>query len=399
MRKLLVVLLAILPSLSHGSTDIGGGGGAFCINEKCITVAEAGFRLVPPTDQMSRPALTMELIQEVVRVIQALPIDDDLQSMLQKNVLATTDNFLRADSYDERAIKKYKKEYETILRKYSISNKGLKIVALSTKSRNASESRTYLLPEFYSDFNIRSQALFLIHEAMIRATGNLEDALLLDGATLDSLSPDPKQWDLVNLSKMIILMNDNKKLYIDEDVAGISFLFDRPSHFEFVHYVYQEEIRNNQMLNVDGAFLFPTTSLRPYFPQSLMYYHSGDHRYSHYINYSWADLSFKDNTVNIALYNKLPELWQIFTNGNVKNLEYELYSREFSCPETRECSDEAIKSLNAKCEVASNGEYLTAQVVNIKRNNRDGYITNRFVVYVDCQDKKVERTTILLTDD
>lgn len=180
MKALLIILTLGLVFQVHAGEDRGGGG-AFCINKKCMTVAEAGFRfksnIVNATDIDTALPISKELYAEVKNIEQLLPSEANF------NVSRTNVNsYVRISSYNVNKFQVYKKSYLDLFKKYGISSAGFELLAVS----DVKEQKTYLLPEFYKA-GLRTQALTLFHESAIREGSSVKDALILDGMILDYL--------------------------------------------------------------------------------------------------------------------------------------------------------------------------------------------------------------------
>lgn len=178
-----------LTAQANLGADGGGGGGGFCFeNRKCVTLAETGFRL--QESQIAAPVISIQLINEVETVIDLLPIRASYKQEFKSVVFGTPGVFQKVLSYDPKGLAKIRKEYSEILDSNNVSSKQFIIYAVSNFTK------TYLLPEF-DQLNLRSQALILIHEGIVRRSGSFMKALKIDGLILDALNGQPSAEEIV----------------------------------------------------------------------------------------------------------------------------------------------------------------------------------------------------------
>ena len=193
MKKLILTILLAAGIQGHAGND-GGGGGGFCFKEtRCVTLAEAGFRLQNESNKVEAPILPFvpEVLSEAIHIINSLPVRQQYKSYLIEK-LGNLRMYSRTTSYNKSTINKIKKDYQDLLEKNGQSARGLVIYALSNSEH------TYLLPEFYK-LNIKSQALILIHESWVRKSGSFIEALRLDGFILDLLEGKDVEFDFVEI--------------------------------------------------------------------------------------------------------------------------------------------------------------------------------------------------------
>ena len=159
----------------------GGGGGGLCIGKKCITLAEAGFRLSEKRTPIKDPVISSKTFQRADEIIRLIGFKNTklLEDFILE-VIASPHVFEKVIQYDNRSLKKIRKEYLALIEESGLSKENFKVLAYSNREK------TYLMPEFYAA-DTNSQALTLIHEAIVRATGSFTTALRLDGHIQDML--------------------------------------------------------------------------------------------------------------------------------------------------------------------------------------------------------------------
>ncbi len=189
MRNIFIIMVLFLSVPCFAGTD-GHGGGGFCFDTgTCITLAESGFR-IQDSVTYDKPPVTMDIFNEMARVVNSLPIDSLQRNIFIKKSIGNAGIYKKILSYNEETLKKIKAEYIKILTDHNMSSENLVIYALSNSDT------TYLLPEFYK-LNLRSQALILIHESVVRDSGSILKALKLDGAILDALNGQDKTQEII----------------------------------------------------------------------------------------------------------------------------------------------------------------------------------------------------------
>jgi hypothetical protein len=269
MKKLIFTVLTICNLNAYAGNDTGGGGG-FCINNKCVTLAEAGFR-IQDESTYEAPVIGLEVFTEVRNIVNQLTVQQIYKDILINDAVAKPGVYKKVLSYNSQTLEKIKMEYLAVLESQHMSSENLVFYALSDKKKS------YLLPEF-EKLNTRSKALILIHEGVVRRTGSVINALKVDGAILDTLNGKYKNLELIEA----IAMDDNyaDRLLVEyirhatEDMKK-SFSFNdlsipKPStlYFEtknkmYSAYPYQESIHsfNNYCLSSsDEAALYQNQS-------------------------------------------------------------------------------------------------------------------------------------------
>lgn len=206
MKALLIILTLGLVFQAKAGEDRGGGG-AFCINKKCMTVAEAGFRFKSATVNaadidISLP-ISKELDAEIRNMEELLPREANF-TVSRTNL----NKYVRVSSYNVKKFQVYKKSYLDLFKNYGISSAGFELLAVS----DVKEQKTYLLPEFYKA-GLRTQALTLFHESAIREGFSVKDALILDGMILDYLDGKINSASLV-LEKLKNKLMASERFYI-----------------------------------------------------------------------------------------------------------------------------------------------------------------------------------------
>jgi hypothetical protein len=170
-------LLTVFAHNTFAGQDRGGGGG-FCLTERCVTLAEAGLRIDARLSSTFRVSEAQR--KDLEATINLIPGDID-KHVLLRNALGNSDTFEFAQSSDEAKFEEFKKEYAEILTDTGFDQKGFKLLAVTIGKK------TYLLPEF-DKLKISSKSLNLIHESLIRDYGaTVLQALKFDGMFLDYL--------------------------------------------------------------------------------------------------------------------------------------------------------------------------------------------------------------------
>lgn len=158
-----------------------GGGGGFCIEKKCFTLAEAGLR-IPNQKAVVDWAPTVETLNELKEMERELPFG---QESFTKRVINNLKTYVLIDRIDQKQFRNISNAYMLAMREANFQAPAqLEIFAVSSSGYDA---KTYLLPSFFG-LNARQQSLILIHEAHIREGKSLSEALLFDGALLDYLA-------------------------------------------------------------------------------------------------------------------------------------------------------------------------------------------------------------------
>jgi hypothetical protein len=205
MNKLILVILIMSGLQAYAGND-GGGGGIICFTSgKCITLAEAGLRVSSNPSALEEkgsafkiptppepPAVSEEILREVRNIIRLLPATPvGMFWFSPYNFYAG--KYVRVNINNEKKFKKAKAEYAKILKSNGFQQEGFTLAAF-TGQEGYGEMKTYLLPDFYR-LNTHSQALILIHEAVVWKTSDARSkefspvkfALEFDALVLDIL--------------------------------------------------------------------------------------------------------------------------------------------------------------------------------------------------------------------
>jgi hypothetical protein len=195
MRIFLTLMFLSLTVQSYAGTD-GHGGGSICIGSRCMTLAEAGFRIAT---QSTSP---VEISPDVIAELKL--IDSELPSFLFSSFLG---NYKLLDiskiigepgeirfiaSANPKLVDKFFKEYTRIL----IDNNAQQLIKDFSVAgfTDTSERITYIILDRYNKLSTaRSKALLLIHEYSLRSLRrDLKEALRFDGAIVDYLNAREK---------------------------------------------------------------------------------------------------------------------------------------------------------------------------------------------------------------
>jgi hypothetical protein len=187
-KTISLVLCLFASHLAFAVEKEGGGGGGFCVNSTCVTLAEAGFRLKEKS--FDKPVISHETFVEYEKIIEAIPITPVFKNILRDNTVGTMETYKVVTEYDDKAFEKYKQEYLKVLKDNDFPSDNFELFAVSDRSN------TYLLPAFYK-LSPKSQALLLFHEGVVRKKGNVNLALRLDGGILDSTKNQTHIYDVV----------------------------------------------------------------------------------------------------------------------------------------------------------------------------------------------------------
>lgn len=194
MKKLLITI-AMLPIMSFAGQD-GSGGGGICINNKCKTLAEAGFR--PISDNST--VIGSDVVEELRYIESILPNVGIFESSW---VIGKPGDVEFVSYANPEIVQKFLAEYRKVLnnnngQEYS---KNMEIfgftVEASTTSKEYTEPRTFIITDKYSKLSKRGKALLLIHEFSLRKDGmKLQEALARDGALVDYLKAfENNNWE------------------------------------------------------------------------------------------------------------------------------------------------------------------------------------------------------------
>jgi hypothetical protein len=163
-------LMAISPAFAKEKKEghEGGGGGGVCIQGKCMTLTEAGFRIKGEESASKVWNLTSAVLAEINNIAATLPFGN---AEIKKESVS--------NSLYKQVLNNYKKTLKETNNSHMI--KDLQIFAIST------EATTYLLPSFFK-LSEKQQALILVHEGIVRNRNqDYKLALKFDGLYLDYL--------------------------------------------------------------------------------------------------------------------------------------------------------------------------------------------------------------------
>lgn len=204
-----VLLLSMFATQSFAGAEGSGGGAGICRNGKCITLAEAGFRV---NTNSGSTEISSEAIEELVKINSLLPkqIKLDIESIIGK-----PGDIVFVEVADRKKLKKFSKQYSELLRTNGSSgySENLEVLGFTTTRDGERYTKiTYLIKDKVEALNPRSQALLLIHESSLRTkVASLEEALAFDGALVDYLQAIEagKEPNLVKLLMGFKLVHDH----------------------------------------------------------------------------------------------------------------------------------------------------------------------------------------------
>lgn len=179
-KGMALMAFAASMSLATFAGNEGGGGGGICQNDKCITLTQAGFRIVDTTETLySIPSATVRELDQIVEITRAL--DLELSTDL---IIGAPSDITFVEVVDPTLYKKFIAEYREILSPNQ-PEMAKKVELLGFTS----EKKTYLIKNKFDALDVRGQALLLIHEALLRnyAT-NLTEVMKFEGALADLLN-------------------------------------------------------------------------------------------------------------------------------------------------------------------------------------------------------------------
>ena len=178
--------------------DQGGGGAGICISNKCMTLAEAGFRLVP--EQMGKE-ISNDVLAEVGNILKLLPSSN----LTVSKIIGERGDIKFVTTANEKTVKKFLQNYNKVLQSNNGSNlsENLQIIGFTVKENiRYAKSTTYIINDKFEQLSsVRSKALLLIHEFTLRVYGyNFIQALALDGAIIDYLNArESNDWNKIDL--------------------------------------------------------------------------------------------------------------------------------------------------------------------------------------------------------
>lgn len=171
----LCTLFAFSGQAKDGTGD-GGGGAGFCINGKCMTMAQAGLKIKEPatTGKKVGYQLSSGLVQRVGEIYKSLPWDDSI-AYQRSSTIGEVNTFQIVEKSETKKFAKALEEYRKVLKQSGLNlpEQSLTLFAFSNSQT------TYLLPEFF-DLDLTGQALILIHENQIRSGRDLISVLKFD---------------------------------------------------------------------------------------------------------------------------------------------------------------------------------------------------------------------------
>lgn len=204
MNQALVLFVSFLFISVTFAGDRGGNGGAgICSNGKCVTFAQAGFRLINDENAYIPP---MNLLTELDKISQLMP---KKLSLSTSEVISKYGDIVMVEIVDNVTVEKFLATYEGVLSNHGFSEKpaGLELLAFTV------ENKTYLIKNKFESLNLRGQALLLIHEFSLRVKkADLEEVLMFDGALVDYLrnvemNGEEDYLSLLTHSQAIFLIN------------------------------------------------------------------------------------------------------------------------------------------------------------------------------------------------
>lgn len=168
--KTLLIAAVFAPAVTLGAVDGGGstgGGGGICINQKCMTLAQAGMApsdpsVNAPLADRPAPAVSKELANKYSEIYSSVykkaPFTSVVLSIDETDLIS---KFERVNVYDPQAIERIKEQYKQIMAAAQFPTDNLELFAVSNADK------TYLLPKFYS-LSPTSQVLIMFHENLMR---------------------------------------------------------------------------------------------------------------------------------------------------------------------------------------------------------------------------------------
>ncbi len=205
---MIVQALALLVSLSSFSAvagaESGGGGGGICKGNKCITLAEAGFKFTNPTNPNYE--FSYQVIKELDDINSKLPLKISTEAVIGK-----PGDVVVVEVSNDRRVKKFLKDYQSLLVANGSADLSKRIELLAFTNGK----KTYLIREKYESLDTRSQALLLLHECKLRVMGmSLTEALKTDIATVDYLKALESNR-IPNLKNYLAAQFDTSKMSSD----------------------------------------------------------------------------------------------------------------------------------------------------------------------------------------
>lgn len=219
MSALTLALSMLVPFTSYAGGNSGGGGGGICLtNNKCITLAQAGFRIKNLNERNYSPLITEEVIAELEAILAIFPKQVNLKPV---TVLGEEGDIVDVEISDAKKLAVFLQDYKTILEANGATDlaKTVELMAFTasveTSNSFQKKSFTYLIKGKFDSLNPRGRALTLIHEYLLRLGFPLKDVISLDGSILDYLKAveNNQKPDLVGLIKLTEKISPRYKYY------------------------------------------------------------------------------------------------------------------------------------------------------------------------------------------
>lgn len=343
------LILGLNFSVAAMAGDDRGGGGGICVNDKCITVPEAGFRIAPEQEHLEAPIVPAATFNDIRTIFQSIQFDKITGSEEEYigRALAYPSIFVRVRGYNEQKFGQYKEEYLKLLKANGMSTEGFALLAVSAKDEDGN-TKTYLLPEFYKA-NTRTQALTLIHESRIRGGMSVQNALYLDGKILDFLQG--------KISRIVLIYELYYRVGVKPGASGWSATIEQePEH-------------------ALAALLDLMESRNEYFDFSVE--SNGE-----------LGVSMYDSLTNANIYERYPQMWALFKEKKVRSFTVNPFYgpsnfNKLSKDEKNKMKN-GIKALSNRCKTLPQNKKLlindSTQIVS------GGYPTN--LLMVECVNQK-----------
>ncbi|MES2768972.1 MAG: hypothetical protein V4596_07495 [Bdellovibrionota bacterium] len=350
--KLGLIAIFIGLNIANAATD-GGGAGGFCVEDQCVTLAEAGFRIKEKS--LDTPVVSSAVFNEMKSIIQSLPLTVEMKSDLVLYSTGTSEIYKKVDSYNEENFDSYKSEYRKILSENPQYKPNpaeeLKLFAVSNRDN------TYILPKFYS-LSTRSQALVLIHEGIIRKTQKVPLALRIDGAIQDNLDGNFNSYDIVYVLlsagfRVEHLISQYELWNSRNHDSGPSVL---PSQTITLWSYMREKTTTDSTRLVDISSLFKKTS-----------------PYNHGLKNNKRVHSLDASTM-AEIYEKDKRLWRIFTETETAQLLSISFER----------NEALLKSINVLCKSAPDGIYGLLFPKDLIKNYNLTSVSAHIAYYLKC---------------
>lgn len=215
--KFSLIALCWLQGFAHAATD-GGGGGGFCINDRCYTAAEAGFRV--NSGEKIGYILTNELLDEVQSLLEMLPLSTSIRDQLLEEIGGDSQTYRKVVSVEKGKYRSLVYSYKKIFQAsdYRFKSQTFELFAFSTGSN------TYLLPKFFS-LDLQQQAKILIHELIVRLSPN--ESGVLNALKLDGYIQDLAENRKVNFGELAWLLSATFKLDGSEVLRTVFISLER----------------------------------------------------------------------------------------------------------------------------------------------------------------------------